>query len=261
MNRIYQSNRLPLNRLDLNKLALGMFMALMITLFWAQNLWAEDKKVRLNETPEIQEEAAEFIKQLADKALTSLKNEEATLADQEIHFREILLEGFDVKYIGKISLGRHRKQATQENLDNYYDLFPKYLVKFYTSHLTKLDTREVHVGKILPIGKRDMFVRTKIIDGEDKSYDVDWRVRPQKSLNNANGDNADDATEKRHFKIIDVIIEGISMARTQRDSFTSRITESGVSGLIDFMQSIISGAVMVADNNKQQKTPKSKQDP
>ncbi|MBL4802559.1 MAG: ABC transporter substrate-binding protein [Emcibacter sp.] len=220
----------------------------LITLFWTQNIWAADKKNHLNQDPEVQAEAAEFVQKLADKALTSLNQKGFTLADKEARFREILQEGFDVKYIGKISLGRHRKKASPENLRDYYDLFPQYLVRVYTTRLTKLDTRKVVVGKVLPNGKRDMYVRTTVIDGEDKTYDVDWRVRPQKRLKN------DIPQATRSYKIIDVKIEGISMARTQRDDFAARIATSGMSGLIDFMQRLVESAVVVAKNNIEDNT-------
>jgi len=236
--------------LNSEKLASRMFVVtlattiLVIAIFWSQNIWASDSSIKANEDPVVQQEAADFIQLLADKALTNLKNEGATLADQEVKFSEILGEGFNVEYIGKISLGRHRKKASSKNLDDYYALFPEYLVKVYTSRLTKLDTREVRVQKVLPKGKRDMYVRTKVINTEDKSYDVDWRVRPNKK----------DENSKHGYKIIDVKIEGISMARTQRDDFASRISESGMSGLIDFMQNIVNGTIEVA-NNKEQETP------
>lgn len=239
--------------LDLKKRTQQMFMAtfstalLLTVLFWTQNLWAADKSTNLNANPEIQAEAAAFVQKLADKALTSLHQKDATLADQEIRFREILSEGFDVKYIGKISLGRHRKKATPEKLKNFYTLFPEYLVRVYTSRLTRLDTRKVEVGKVLPNGKRDMYVRTVITDGEEKTYDVDWRVRPQKIPKN------NDGQKTRDYKIIDVKIEGISMARTQRDDFAARISESGMSGLIDFMQDLVDGTVMVAENDLKEK--------
>jgi len=231
--------------LDLKMMVRPMFMAIMstiillIAIFWSQNVWAADKSRNLNEDPVIQQEAADFIQRLANKALTGLHQEGATLADQEIRFRGILSEGFDVEYIGKISLGRHRKRASAENLENYYALFPEYLVRVYTTRLSRLDTRTVAVGRVLPNGKRDMYVRTKITDGEAKTYDVDWRIRPQNS----------DAPEKHSYKIIDVKIEGISMARTQRDDFASRIAESGITGLISFMQNLVDGKVMVAESN------------
>lgn len=236
--------------LNMENLTKRMFVAtlsttlLLIAIFWSQNLWAAESKINVNEDPVIQQEAAEFIQLLADKALTSLLNDSATLQDQEAKFSEILIEGFNVDYIGKISLGRQRKKASTEDLNIYYTLFPDYLVKVYTSRLTKLDTRKVQVGKVLPNGKRDMYVRTKVIDDEDKSYDVDWRVRP----------NKEDENIERGYKIIDVKIEGISMARTQRDDFAARISESGMPGLIDFMKNIVKGTVEIAENEKVEET-------
>ena len=215
-------------------------LVILLALLWSQNLFAADKKAQLNQDPAIQAEAADFIQHLADKALVSLSQKGASLADLEARFRKILTEGFDVKYISKISLGRHRKQASKNDLKTYYTLFPEYLVRVYTSRLSKLDTRKVDVIKVLPNGKRDMYVRTIITDGEGKTFDVDWRVRPQKTTA--------EAPEDRHYKIIDVKIEGISMARTQRDDFASRIAASGISGLITFMHHLVDGSVMVADS-------------
>lgn len=251
MTNIPRAKTLAPKRHFLRMFMLTLSTALLLaTLFWAQNLWATEKKESLNKNPEVQKEAAEFIQRLANKALTSLKDSDSSLADQELRFRGILLEGFDVNYIGKISLGRHRKQASKANLEDYYALFPEYLVKVYTSRLTKLDTREVRVGKTLPNGKRDLYIRTKVIDGEEKSYDVDWRVRPV--VASASKSTAGENTpEERRYKIIDVKIEGISMARTQRDDFSSRIAESGMSGLISFMQSIVNNNIIVADDSKE----------
>lgn len=237
-----KNTKIHILSLDPKALARRMFMAtlstalLLTAIFWSGNLRAEN----INEDPAIQQEAAEFIQLLADKALTSLNKNGASLAEQEVRFSEILAEGFNVEYIGKISLGRHRKKASPENLRDYYALLPDYLVKVYTSRLTKLDTREVRVGKVLPNGKRDMYVRTKVINGEDKTYDVDWRVRPNKK----------DENTIHGYRIIDVKIEGISMARTQRDDFAARIAASGISGLIDFMQIIVNGTIEVAENKK-----------
>ena len=228
------------NKLSIRIFVLGLSIPLFAAiLFWSQSLWAASEPINMNEDPAVQQDAADFIQTLADRALTSLNQKELSLLDQEGLFQGILNDGFDVNYIGKISLGRHRKKSSKDNLNIYYDLLPDYLVKIYTIRLTKLDTKEVRVGKVLPNGKRDMYVRTVIVNSEEKTYDVDWRVRPKRS---------DDETDVS-YKIIDVKIEGISMARTQRDDFAARISSSGMSGLIDFMQAIVDDAVEVAEDN------------
>ena len=57
--------------------------------------------------------------------------------------------------------------------------------------------------------------------------------------------------EDQGYRIIDVKIEGISMARTQRDDFAARIQESGIIGLLDFMQAIIDNTAIGQEDTKE----------
>jgi|GEM_PF-96135 len=193
-------------------------------LLFANSLWAAKKDDTINKDPAVQQAAVEFITSLSDKALEVLTNPEFTEEDRLNEFRIILSEGFDIRKIGMLSLGRHRKKASKDQLSTYYELFPEFLINLYATRLDKLDIKAFDIGDVIPSGKKDMFVRSKVTGLQDKAIDVDWRVRPY----------PDDV-----YKIIDVKIEGISMARTQRDDFTSRISESGVEGLNEYMQKII----------------------
>ena len=69
-------------------------------------------------------------------------------------------------------------------------------------------------------------------NSENKSIDVDWRVRSDKNGN---------------VRIIDVKIEGISLVATQRDDFTARISSSGISGLNQYMKDIIDGLTVAEE--------------
>jgi len=236
MNNIPQKNRQCKTKAvvsDQNLILKKMLFSVLITLgtiagiLGVQSVWAEEK-ITPNQDPVVQEEAALFIKDLADRALSVLGNENFAEEEREQQFREMLHDGFNIKYIGRLSLGRHRKQASKGQLNEYYDLFPEYLIKSYATRMGKLETKEIQVGNVIPNGKKDMYVRTKVINAENKSYDVDWRVRPYNS---------------KVYKIIDVKIEGISMARTQRDDFTARVANSGVDGLNNYMKAIIDGKI------------------
>ncbi|MDG1709159.1 MAG: ABC transporter substrate-binding protein, partial [Emcibacteraceae bacterium] len=131
-----------------------------------------------------------------------------------------------------ISLSRHRKKATEEELDEYFDLFPEFILKVNSTRLKKLDTTKIEIDKVTPHAKADIFIRTKAYNSDNKSMDVDWRVRSDKQGN---------------VKIIDVKIEGISLVATQRDDFTSRISSSGISGLNKYMKDIIDGTTFAED--------------
>ena len=74
------------------------------------------------------------------------------------------------------------------------------------------------------LNEAEEYIKLKL--KENKSLDIDWRVRSDKDGN---------------IKIIDVKIEGISMVATQRDDFTARISSSGVNGLNQYMKNIIDG--------------------
>lgn len=198
------------------------FLILLLALLFTHQVQADNRE------PAEQEKASVFIKQLSARVIDVLKDTEMPVQEREDHFRDILDEGFAVQKIGKLVLGRHRKKATQQEIKDYYELFPEFLIKLYATRLGKLETQSITIGKVIPHAKKDIYVRSKILNANDKIFDVDWRVRPDKA-----GD----------YKIIDIKIEGISMARTQRDDFTSRVGTSGVGGLNQYMRDIVTGEV------------------
>lgn len=192
-----------------------------------------DKAFADNQDPAEQEKAREFIELFSQRAIDILNNKELSEDQLFTEYRNILTEGFALDYIARISLSRHRKKATEKELSEYYKLFPDFILKVNSDRLRKLDTTKMVIDKVTPHAKADIFIRTKAFNAEDRSLDVDWRVRSDK-----NG----------VVKIIDVKIEGISMVATQRDDFTARISTSGVDGLNQYMKSIIDGTE-IADNN------------
>ena len=213
------------------KIIIGFFTtALLVALFiFGQTANAD------NTNPAEQDKARNFIETFANRAIQILNNKELSEDQAFQEYRTILNEGFALDYIAKISLSRHRSKASDEELNEYYKLFPEFLLKVNSARLKKLDTTKVVIDKVTPHGdKSDIFIRTKIFNSQNKAYDVDWRVR---------SDN------KGVVKIIDVKIEGISLVATQRDDFTALITRSGVGGLNQYMKDIIDGTV-IAQNDE-----------
>lgn len=198
-------------------LTAGLFLAFFI---FGNNAFADNKD------PEEQQKAKEFIEAFSERAIDVLNNKELTDQQQYGEYREILNQAFAIDYIARISLSRHRKKASKEELEVYYKLFPEFILKVNSTRLKKLDTTKMIVDKVTPHAKSDIFIRTKAYNADNKPLDVDWRVRSDKNGN---------------VKIIDVKIEGISLVATQRDDFTSRISSSGIDGLNKYMQDIIDG--------------------
>jgi phospholipid transport system substrate-binding protein len=187
-----------------------------------------------NTDPAEQQKARDFIEAFSERAIGVLTNKDLTDEQQFGEYLSILNDAFAVDYIARITLSRHRNKATKEELDEYFRLFPEFILKVNSARLKKLDTTHIEVDTVTPHAKSDIFIRTKAYNGDNRGLDVDWRVRTDKD-----GD----------VKIIDVRIEGISLVATQRDDFTSRISSSGVSGLNQYMKDIIDGIVFAEEEN------------
>jgi phospholipid transport system substrate-binding protein len=178
-----------------------------------------------NKSPETQEEAKVFIEKISSEAMEYLNDETLERAILFSNFKKMLVDNFNVSYIGKMSLGRYRKTADKIDISKYNELFPDYLVASYINALGKLKITEFTVRNVIPYGKKDIFVRTRAVTSKGKTADIDWRVRGNKT-----GEG---------FMIIDVKVEGISQVRTQRDDFSALILKSELAGLTGFMEGVI----------------------
>ena len=185
-----------------------------------------------NTDPAEQQKAREFIEIFSIKAIEVLNNKELTDEQSFNSYSDLLNNAFAIDYIARISLSRHRKKATKDELAEYYKLFPNFILTVNSTRLKKLDTKKIEIDRVTPHSKSDIFIRTKAYNSDNKALDVDWRVRSNKEGN---------------FKIIDVKIEGISLVATQRDDFTARISSSGISGLNKYMKNIIDGIVFAKE--------------
>lgn len=169
------------------------------------------------------EAAKQFISDLAEKAIGFWKDPTLNAKEREQRFRELMNEGFAVDFISKLVLGRHRRTADEEDLNTYYELFPEYIVNSFAGRLDDYGNQTIEVTGTNPAGSRDIFVRSKIINPQSDSGPIkaDWRVR-----------KIDGA-----FKIVDVKVEGVSMAITKREEFSEIVSNEGFSGLLEELRS------------------------
>ena len=160
--------------------------------------------------------AEAFIDQLANDALNILNDMALTRDERDQAFRDLLKRGFALNYVSRLVLGRHRRTASRKQLAEYERVFPEYILKIYSGRLSRYGDEEFVVDGTVPAGKRDIYVRSKIIRPDGPPLAADWRVR----------------MIDEEFKVIDLKIEGISMVITQRDEFLAKIASSGLDSLI-----------------------------
>ena len=122
---------------------------------------------------------------------------------------EMALKTVDIKGVGYYSLGKYRKQLNEEELKQYHELFEKYFLKSFTSRLSDYSDPKIEVLSAEIINEKYTIVRSLLLATDKKpEVKIDWRVytkNPDKPL------------------IRDLIIEGLSLARTQKEEFTSVI--------------------------------------
>ena len=140
--------------------------------------------------------------------------------------KEIARETVDIKGIGFYSLGEHRKKLTKNQLNKYNEMFAEYFLKSFSSRLAEYSNPEIEVNSKKVINKNYTMVSSTLISTESRpKVKIDWRVYTKNSNN---------------LLIRDLIIEGLSLARTQKEEFSSIINsndgniESLLKNLSDF---------------------------
>jgi len=164
-----------------------------------------------------QADTEEFIASLGDRALQVLVVDSQSETEREDAFRELLSEGFDLRLIGRYALGRYWRRATAEQRSEYAKLFEDFIVETYVARLGEYSGETLTVVSSHP-DDQDTTVTSEIVREGRPPIRVDWRVRRGEG----------------EPKIIDVVVEGVSMLLTQRDEFASVIQRSGgnVEGLL-----------------------------
>ena len=122
---------------------------------------------------------------------------------------EMALQTVDIKGVAYYSLGNYRKKLNEEQMKEYLVLFEKYFLKSFTSRLTDYSDPKIDVLSTDVLNPKYTIVKSILLATDKKpAVNIEWRVytkNPDKPL------------------IRDLIIEGLSLARTQKEEFASVI--------------------------------------
>ena len=153
-------------------------------------------------------EPDKFIQSIADEASKVLINNFSKEKKME-KLKAIALKSVDIKGIGLYSLGSHRKSLSDSQKEKYNELFKKYFLKSFSSRLSDYTDPKINVLTMEKINDKYTIVSSVLIATEkNPEVKIDWRVYTK------------DATNPL---IRDLIIEGLSLARTQKEEFNSVI--------------------------------------
>jgi phospholipid transport system substrate-binding protein len=177
--------------------------------------------------------ASQFVSNLGDTALMSLTAKNVPRAVRENRVREILRNNFDIQTIGRFALGTHWKETSDAQRQEYLALFEDMIVQTYTSRFETYSGQTLKVDGATAAGATDFIVASKVLQQDGPPINLEWRVR-----------NKDGA-----LRIIDVVVEGVSMSVTQRSDFSAVIQQGG--GKIDaLLSSLRERSKKMASNQK-----------
>ncbi len=151
---------------------------------------------------------SELIVGIVDQASSILSG---NLSDNEkiTQLNDIAENNVDIKGIGFYTLGKFRKNISSEDQDRYADLFRKYFLKSFSSRLVTYTDPKINVISEKVVNEKYTIVNSILVATEKRpEVKIDWRVytkNPDKPL------------------IRDLIVEGLSLARTQKEEFKSVI--------------------------------------
>ena len=148
--------------------------------------------------------------------------------DEKIEgLQKIAKDVVDIKGIGYYSLGSHKKNLSEDEKKEYLKVFEKYFLKSFSSRLAEYSNPKIEVNTQKRLNEKYTMVSSLLVATNDKpEIRIDWRINTK---------------DPENLLIIDVVIEGVSLAKVQKEEFNS-IIQSGngdIKSLFDSLKDFI----------------------
>ena len=175
----------------------NIFVSIIISFFLTNSSWSKS--------------ASEFISSLSNEASIILSSK---LSDEEkiIRLKEIGEQSVDIKGVGLYTLGKYRKTLTDSQKVQYEELFKNYFLKSFSGRLVGYTDAKIAVLSEEIKNEKYTIVYSKLIGTSERpEVKIDWRVYTK---------------DPENPLIRDLVIEGLSLARTQKEEFNSIIVNN-----------------------------------
>ena len=168
-----------------------------------------------------------FISELVEDAISKLSNKKISDEEKSDYIEKIALENVDINALGLYTIGEIRKSAKKTDLEKYQIVFEEYFWKSLTARLKEYSSNKFEIISADVKSSNYTIIKSKILGSENQpEIKIDWRVYtkdPAKPL------------------IRDLIVEGLSLARTQKEEFSSILNsnDNDISILISKLEEFV----------------------
>ena len=167
-----------------------------------------------------------FVQSTVNRASQTL-SKDISKEEKMLELQELAKDTVDIKGIGFYTLGKYRKEITSDQKKQYSILFENYFLKSFSSRLAEYSNPKINVTSKEKKNENYTIVSSILVATNDRpEVKIDWRIytkNPNKPL------------------IRDLIIEGLSLARTQKEEFSSIIksNDNSISALFQSLEKFI----------------------
>ena len=178
-----------------------------------------------NNSNAFQKNAENFILDTTRNAKNIILNLKIDDSQKRKELEKLALDSVDVEGLAKYTLGEERKNLSDKKISEFVKIFKIFFSKNLSNKLKDYSDQDVKVTGSKKISDNYVLVSSKIISAKDKQeIQVDWRV----------------FLIDNKLVIRDLVVEGLSLARTQREEFSSIISNKGFENLLKILQEYIS---------------------
>lgn len=181
--------------------------------------------ILISKTYGFEKDAEQLIQSTTDRAKAIILNKDIKLIDKKSKIEEIALQVVDVDGLGRFTLGSYRKELNGDQLKKYVKTFRIFFVKNISSRLQNYSNQNIKVIGSKKISDNYVLVNSKMTSQKDQQeIRIDWRV----------------FKIKQKLVIRDLVVEGLSIAKAQREEFNSILSNKGFDALIASLEDFIS---------------------
>lgn len=168
------------------------------------------------------EDARQFVDSVGKRVLDIVNTSGGNEDQKQKQLQQMFAENVDIPWMGQFVLGRAWQPATPEQRDRYMQAYKQYLLARYTTNFAD------YTGAKYTI--------TDVKNEEEGQFTVNMQIKALKQSQDTLAGYRLRMGENGQFKIIDIIIEGISLITTQRSEFSSVVQQKGIDGLIQAIE-------------------------
>ncbi|MEY4370580.1 MAG: hypothetical protein RIQ48_289 [Pseudomonadota bacterium] len=166
--------------------------------------------------------AEAFVLKLSNEAKVIFNDKALGKGDRLKKLNELSLRYLDLDALASYTLGDYREKISAQEKEVFNKLFKEYFIKNMSSKLNDFSDQELKITASKQINENNIIVQTKIFSKKEAhEINVDWRI----------------FSKDNKLLARDLVVEGLSLARTQKEEFASIIASKGFAGIVSALES------------------------